>query len=446
MMHNAVMQGSGVEWIGAIPQGWKIERLKKVSTIKSSNVDKKFYPDQMPVRLCNYVDVYYNDVIDSSIKFMKSTASDLEYKKFHLSAGDVVLTKDSETPDDIAVPAYVAENIDDLVCGYHLAVMRANHKLDGKFLFKAIQSAGIKEQFYRLATGITRFGLKIHELESVLIPLPPLLEQQAIVQYLDQHCGKLDAIIAIKQRQIKALDSLRQSIIYHAVTRGLDDLLPLVDSGVEWLGKIPQGWRVSKLKYITEKIVDGTHFTPTYVDSGVPFLRITDIQTKSIDLERIKFITKEEHTELTKRAKPQKGDVLLSKNGTIGITKVVDWDWEFSIFVSLCLIKFLPNISPYYFSYFFESDVVNKQLFESSKKTSVTNLHLVKIRELLLCVPPLLEQQRIVDHLDHETQRLNDLKENLSQQISTLQAYKKALIYECVTGKKRINADVLNAG
>lgn len=445
-MDTEAMQDSWIEWIGAIPPGWTVERLKKVSTIKSSNVDKKDYPDQIPVRLCNYVDVYYNDVIDSSIKFMKSTASELEYKKFHLSSGDVVLTKDSETPNDIAVPAYVAENIDDLVCGYHLAVMRANHKLDGKFLFRAIQSTGIKEQFYRLATGITRFGLKIRELESVLIPLPPLHEQQAIAQYLDQRCGKLDAIIAIKQQQIKTLDALRQSIIYHAVTKGLDDSLPLVDSGVEWLGKIPQGWRVSKLKYITNQIVDGTHFTPNYVESGVPFLRVTDIQTQFINFERIKFITEEEHTGLTKRAKPQKGDVLLSKNGTIGITKVVDWDWEFSIFVSLCLIKFLPNINPYYFSYFFESDVVNQQLFESSKKTSVTNLHLVKIRELLLCVPPFPEQQRIIDRLDQETQRLNDLKANLSQQISTLEAYKKALIYECVTGKKRINADVLKAG
>jgi type I restriction enzyme, S subunit len=144
-MNKEMMQDSGIEWIGAIPPGWTVIRLKKVTTIKSSNVDKKDYPAQIPVRLCNYVDVYYNDVIDSSIKFMKSTASELEYKKFHLSVGDVVLTKDSETPDDIAIPAYVAENIDDLVCGYHLAVMQANHKLDGKFLFRAIQSTGIKE-------------------------------------------------------------------------------------------------------------------------------------------------------------------------------------------------------------------------------------------------------------------------------------------------------------
>jgi type I restriction enzyme, S subunit len=241
-------QDRGVEWIGAIPPGWTVERLKKVSTIKSSNVDKKDYPDQIPIRLCNYVDVYYNDVIDNSIRFMKSTASELEYKKFHLSSGDVVLTKDSETPDDIAVPAYVAENIDDLVCGYHLAVMRANHKLNGKFLFRAIQSTGIKEQFYRLATGITRFGLKIRELESVLIPLPPLQEQRAIAQYLDQRCGKLDAIIVIKQQQIKTLDALRQSIIFHAVTKGLDDSVLLVDSGVEWLGKIPEGWQVKIIK------------------------------------------------------------------------------------------------------------------------------------------------------------------------------------------------------
>jgi type I restriction enzyme S subunit len=242
-------------------------------------------------------------------------------------------------------------------------------KVDSQFLLFFVASDG----FIKICTAMS-YGAKMPRVnypkQLALLPvcLPPREEQQAIARYLEQRCGKLDAVIAIKQQQIKTLDALRQSIIYQAVTKGLDDSVPLVDSGIEWLGKIPQGWHISKLKYITEQIVDGTHFTPTYVESGIPFLRVTDIQTKFIDLESVKFISHEEHTELTKRAKPEKGDVLLSKNGTIGITKVVDWDWEFSIFVSLCLIKLLPNIDPYYFSYFFESDVVNQQLFESSKK------------------------------------------------------------------------------
>ena len=111
------------------------------------------------------------------------------------------------------------------------------------------------------------------------------------------------------------------------------------DSGVEWLGKIPSHWKVKKVKYVTKEIIDGAHHTPNYIDKGIPFLRVTDIsQTKKINFGQTKQISLKEHLSLCKRAKASKGDILLSKNGTIGITKVIDWDFEFSFFVSLCLI------------------------------------------------------------------------------------------------------------
>ena len=431
MTDNDVMQDSGAEWIGAIPLEWRLDRLKDIVSLRDEKSTEKS-------EIEDYLELEDLDQGTGRLLSVRNTTN-VESAVMKFYKNDVLFGKLRPY-----LRKYHLATFDGKCTGEILAFQP--EKIEAKFLLYFIASDG----FIKVCTAMS-YGAKMTRVnypkQLALLPvcLPSTQEQQAIAEYLDQRCGRLDAIIAIKQRQIKTLDALRQSIIYQAVTKGLDDSVPLVDSGVEWLGKIPQGWRVSKLKYITNQIVDGTHFTPNYVESGVPFLRVTDIQTQSINFERIKFITKEEHTELTKRAKPQKGDILLSKNGTIGITKVVDWDWEFSIFVSLCLIKFLPNISPYYFSYFFESDVVNQQLFESSKKTSVTNLHLVKIRELLLCVPPFHEQQRIIDHLDQETQRLNDLKENLSKQISTLEAYKKALIYECVTGKKRINADGLRA-
>jgi len=165
---------------------------------------------------------------------------------------------------------------------------------------------------------------------------------------------------------------------------------------------------------------------------------VTDLQNKIIDLRKTKYISEEEHRELCKRVKPQKGDILLSKNGTIGIVRVIDWDWEFSIFVSLCLIRLFNGMNQFYFSYYFESDVVDQQLFQSSKKTSVTNLHLVKIRELLLSRPPLLEQSRIVEYLDQKTAEIEKLKKNIIKQIETLELYRKSIIHECVTGKRRV--------
>jgi len=206
------------------------------------------------------------------------------------------------------------------------------------------------------------------------------------------------------------------------------------DSGVGWMGGIPINWRVSKLKFITNKIVDGTHITPTYVDEGIPFLRVTDLQNKEIDLNSCKYISELEHEALTKRNKPEKGDILLSKNGTIGITKVVDWDFPFSFFVSICLIKFkFESIKPEYFGYFFQSNIVNVQIFESIKTTSVTNLHLDKINELLTFIPTISEQISIIDYLDHKTQKIDELIAKKETLIELLKEQRAAVINHAVT-------------
>nr|WP_246806836.1 restriction endonuclease subunit S [Ensifer sp. ENS04] len=149
------------------------------------------------------------------------------------------------------------------------------------------------------------------------------------------------------------------------------------------------------LAEVTTKITDGAHFTPTYVEQGVPFLRVTDIQEDSIDWETVKRIPKEEHDVLIQRCNPQRGDVLLSKNGTIGITKIVDWDNDFSIFVSLALIKAKPNLLlPEFLESFLSSANAQSQFSKHSKAGTVTNLHLREIRNLQIPVVPLEEQKK----------------------------------------------------
>lgn len=263
-------------------------------------------------------------------------------------------------------------------------------------------------------------------------------EQKQIAAYLDASCAAIDAAIAVKKQQIQILNELQKEIITKAVTKGIKSFEKSFDTGVEWIGEIPIHWKIDKLKYLTSLIVDGTHVTPTYETNGVPFLRVTDIQEKNIDLKNVKYISQEEHEVLCKRSKPRRGDILLSKNGTIGIVKIVDWDWEFSFFVSLCLLRPNKQLNPYFFSYFFESSVVDQQLFQSSKKTSVTNLHLVKIRELLICLPPASEQEEIVEYLKIKCSEFSKIKNNIDSQIATLLAYRKSLIHECVTGERRI--------
>ena len=184
------------------------------------------------------------------------------------------------------------------------------------------------------------------------------------------------------------------------------------DSGIPWLVEVPEHWEVKRLKFITNRIVDGAHFTPTYVNEGIPFLRFTDIQEKNIDMEKIKYIPLEEHQELIKRCNPQKGDILLSKNGTIGISKTINWNWEFSIFVSLCLIKFNSLISSHYAKYFFDSHSLQEQIFGLIKKNTVINLHLDKIENFWFVLPSKKEQIAIAQYLDTKLGEIDALIDN----------------------------------
>lgn len=159
---------------------WREVRLQQIASIIVSNVDKKSEPDELPVRLCNYTDVYKNDTIRADMEFMEATATPAQIKKFGLKVGDVIITKDSEDPSDIAVPAYVAETADDLVCGYHLAIIRTNGHADGRFLKYFFELPHTRYYFGARANGATRFGLNIDSIETAVFRVPSVAEQRII--------------------------------------------------------------------------------------------------------------------------------------------------------------------------------------------------------------------------------------------------------------------------
>ena len=218
---NVEMKPSGVEWIEEIPAHWEVNRLKHVAKILPSNVDKHIYPDEIQVRLCNYTDVYYNDYITVDTVLKKGSCKESEFVKFALRKGDVIITKDSETPDDIGVPTYVKDDLDDVVCGYHLTMIRplACH---GEFIFRFIQSDRTRRYFEVNSNGITRYGLGKSSIENLLLPIPTDSEQQQIADFLSQKTEQIDELIATEQRKIELLKEYRQSLISEAVTGKID--------------------------------------------------------------------------------------------------------------------------------------------------------------------------------------------------------------------------------
>lgn len=216
---RAKLKPSGVEWLGDIPERWEVKKLKFIASVQASNVDKKSYEGEKEVLLCNYVDVYKNEFISSKLSFMSATATSEQVYKLGLQIDDVIITKDSETPDDIGVAAIVIEDIKNLVCGYHLYLLRAHgDDITGNYLFRFLQSRVIKGYFETRSNGVTRFGLGSYGVKNVSFPVPSLQEQKQIADFLDVETAKIDKAVALIESQIEKLKEYRSSLIYSAVT------------------------------------------------------------------------------------------------------------------------------------------------------------------------------------------------------------------------------------
>ena len=273
---------------------WTRVPLNDVIDLQLSSVDKKSKANEQVVQLCNYMDVYNNNFIHADMGFMAATATEREIAKCSLAAGDVVITKDSEKHDDIGVPALVREDIPDLVCGYHLAILRpSTSEIDGAYLFYTLSTDEAQRQFHSYANGITRFGLRKADIGLVEIPLPPLPEQRAIAHVL----GTLDDKIELNRRMNETLEAMARALFkswfvdfepvrakmagrWHRGESlpGLPaehyDLFPdrLVDSE---LGEVPEGWEVKALG----EVVDLNPSEPMKRGTLAPYLDMAALPT-----------------------------------------------------------------------------------------------------------------------------------------------------------------------
>ena len=214
------LKPSGVEWLGDVPEHWEIAALCRVTTdIRASNVDKHVRSNEVAVKLCNYVDVYYNERIDSTTIYMHGSATGKQIDIFQLREGDVLITKDSEVQDNIGVPALVVEHVPKLVAGYHLVLVRPDLRcLYGPYLFRALQSEIASLQFTHCAQGVTRYGMTYPGIRSVRLPIPPLVEQRAIASYLNRETAKIDKARSLARKENVLLREHRARMISDMVT------------------------------------------------------------------------------------------------------------------------------------------------------------------------------------------------------------------------------------
>jgi len=320
--------------------------------------------------------------------------------------------------------AYVNENYANCIASTGFFICKPTQILYPKYLYYLMLSSYAIDGLNTFMKGDNSPSINNDNVTSFLYPIPPLQEQSRIVSFIESVFALIDQIEENKlslSQFIKQAKSKVLNLAIHGklVPQNQNDepasaLLEKIKiqktpaTILHYPFEVPAGWKWCKLGDVCKQITDGTHCTPSYVEKGICFLRVTDI-TESNSSK--KFISKEEHNELIKRCKPEKGDVLLSKNGTIGVAKVVDWDYDFSIFVSLCLLK--PRsiiLNSKYLAFYLRSNEAIKQMKSRGKSFTITNLHLEEIKQLQIIVPPLAEQQRIVSKIEQIFIRLEQIE------------------------------------
>ena len=421
------LRPSGIPWLGDVPAHWEVRRLRSVAEMRVSNVDKHTREDEIPIRLCNYTDVYKNEVIDQTMPFMRATASPDEIKRFRLKRYDVLITKDSETWDDIGVPALVAEPADDLISGYHLALLRAFTEMFGPYLARVLQSRSIAYQFHVRANGVTRYGLTHAGIKSVHIPLPPLPEQRAIVRYLDYVDRRIRRYVDAKRRLVSLLEEERRAVVNQAVTRGLDPNVPLKPSGVDWLGEVPAHWEVAKLKSYTVSVVDLTRTR----DTGGIYLALENVEGWTGRYQA----ASDDITFDSQVKRFEAGDVLFGKLRPY-LAKVAR-----PVQKGVCVGEFLvlrsvpTRVSTSYLEQVLRTKSIIDAINASTFGAKMPRADWRFIGNMLIALPPLPEQAAIAEYLDKATASIDDAIARARRQIELVEEYRTRLIADVVTGK-----------
>lgn len=416
--------------IGRIPGDWDLSKLSNIAQVIVSNVDKKFEQNESPVLLCNYLDVYQNEYITSNLEFMRGSASEAEIDKFSLKRGDVLITKDSETAEDIASTAVVADAIPNLICGYHLAILRPDkERIDSFYLAKTLQHDRVHNQFVTKANGVTRYGLTLSVINNAAIPVPPLVEQFVIAKILstwDRAIERVQRLIEAKQRQKKGL---MQGL--------LTGRLRFPEFGEPVSNKaIPEDWKQYKLSQVAEIISGGTpsRNVPEYWGGNIPWIAVGDFS----EADRFISDTKEKITELGFRESStnllKTGELIISARGTVGavaqLTKPMafnqtsyglraDTELTLNDFLFYLLRQFNHKVT----------DISHGAIFDTITRDTFDYIELP--------FPNLHEQRRIADVLGKMDNQIDQLKKHLEK----LKQQKKGLMQKLLTGEIRVKVE-----
>ena len=438
---------SGVEWIGEIPSGWSTNRLKWVSQIENSGVwgEDDEFPNSInvPIPTTGQLSIdgeWYYDKMN-----LRNLSND-EWNKYKCIEGDIVVVKSSGSSTNIITGkcGFISEE-DSEKFGFSNFLMRVRpNKMIPKLVYYFLSSNLTKQRIERMVSSTTYPNLKVDEYSNSELLIPPLSEQQQIVSFLDTKTSLIDSLIEKTQRKIELLKEKRTSLINEVVTKGLNPKVEMKDSGVGWIGEIPSGWEFTRIKYFVNFDSGYSFKSEDYSENGIPLIRIGSLYNNTLSFERSPIFLPEEFERDYNQFVIEKNDILISMTGTLGKR-----DYGYSILYNEEFPSLLnqrvgrirlssERVNLNYLMYNLLSEPFLLQLFSKPTGTKQGNLSSDDIIGNYFGLPPLNEQQQIVEYLDEQTQMIDKTISIEEKRIELLKEYRQSLISEVVTGKRKV--------
>lgn len=426
------MKDSGIEWIGEIPEEWEVAPLGQYFDERNEKVSDVDYE---PLSVTK----------QGIVKQLENAAKSNNHEdRKKVCVNDFVINSRSDRKQSCGVSPY-----DGSVSLINIVTNSTFLKpLYVKYL---LNNHGFAEEFYRWGNGIVAdlWSTRYDKMKRILLPIPPIPDQQKIATFLDQKCSEIDHILEKTRESIEEYKKLKQSIITEAVTKGLDKNVEMKESGVEWIGEIPKHWNVGYIGRLFEFIggyaFDSNDFSNE--ESSNQVIRIGNIRNDLIILDDKRVFISDEVASRVVRFMVVDDDILFSMTGTKGkrdyfyTVRIVSGQIYRNLFINQrvgCFRK-LKKVSAMYYNYLLKDNRILDSIFLYETGTANQgNLGIETIKRTLLQIPPFEEQQQISDYLDKKSSEIDSLISQKQTLLLDLEAYKKSLIFECVTGKREV--------
>ena len=427
---EAEMKESGVQWIGDIPSDWNTKPLYAcLDEINQKN---------NPVVTTNILSLTNTDgVIPYSERGNQGNKSKENFEEYKVVYPNTIVANSM----NILIGSVGLSKYEGCVSPVYYVYM-AKPQVDIRYMNYLFQMEPFQKRLRQFANGILEIRLRVssHDILHQKVAVPAYDEQQVIADYLDETCSKIDEIIAEAKASIDEYKELKQSVIFEAVTKGLDKNVEMKDSGNLAIGKIPKHWVKARVKNVATRITVGVVVTPAnyFDDAGtVAFLRGINVKEYVINSEPMMYITEETNKELSKTI-VHTNDLVIVRDGAIGVTAVVPEKYDGANVVSMIIVSLGSEYNHDYLCYVLNSYVGKIQFNLTKIGSALSHTSVSSVSNIEIPKPSINEQIDIVNYLKEQHKKLNSLIAEKESLINDLEAYKRSLIYEVVTGKRRV--------